>query len=105
MDWSGNEDDVDMFMEESVVTGPSGTSHRYVHKQKANDLTEVTTVTRKYHNNMKYLVPNHHSFVCCPLCVNEDQSEATWMLDSGASCHFTNDINDFIEFEENVGPE
>ena len=105
MDWSRNEDDVDMFMEESVVTGPSGTSHRYVHKQKVNDLTDVTTVTRKYHNNTKYLVPNHHSFVCCPLCVNEDQSEATWMLDSGASCHFTNDINDFIEFEENVGPE
>ena len=105
LDWSRNEDDVDMFMEESVVTGPSGTSHRYVYKQKANDLTDVTTVTRKYHNNTKYLVPNHHSFVCCPLCVNEDQSEATWMLDSGASCHFTNDINDFIEFEENVGPE
>ena len=37
--------------------------------------------------------------------MNEDQSEATWMLDSGVSCHFTNDINDFVEFEENVGPE
>ena len=94
-----------MFMEESVVAGPSGTSHRYVRKQKANSLTDVTAVTRKYHSNMKYLVPNHYSFVCCPLRVNEDQSEATWMLDSGASCHFTNNINDFIEFEENVGPE
>ena len=27
------------------------------------------------------------------------------MLNSGASCHFTNEINDFVEFEENVGPE
>ena len=26
------------------------------------------------------------------------------MLNSGASCHFTNDLNDFIEFEENIGP-
>ena len=105
LDWSGNEDDVDVFMEESAVAGPSGTSHRYVRKQKANGLTDITAVTRKYRSNTKYLVPNQYSFVCCPLHVNEDQSEATWMLNSGASCHFTNDINDFVEFEENVGPE
>ena len=105
LDWSGNEDDVNVFMEESAVAGPSGTSHRYVRKQKANDLTDVIAVTRKYHSNTKYLVPNQYSFVCCPLRVNEDQSEATWMLDSGASCHFTNNMNDFVEFEENVGPE
>ena len=105
MDWSGNEDNVDIFMEESAVAGPSGTPHRYVHIQKANGSTDVTAVTRKYCRDTKYLVPNHYSLVCCPLRVNEDQSEATWMLDSGASCHFTNDINDFIEFEENVGPE
>ena len=105
LDWSGNEDDIDMFMEESAVTGPSGTSHRYVRKQKANSLTDITTVTRKYCSNTKYLVPNHYSFVCCPLHVNEDQSEATWMLDSRVSCHFTNNLNDFVEFEENVGPE
>ena len=30
LDWSGNEDDVDVFMEESVVAGPSGTTQRYV---------------------------------------------------------------------------
>ena len=91
-------------MEESAVAGPSGTSYRYVRKQKVNSLTDVTAVTRKYCRDMKYLVPNHYSFVCCPLHVNEDQSEATWMLNSRASCHFTNNINDFVEFEENVGP-
>ena len=58
LDWSGNKDDVDIFMEESVVAGPSGTSHRYEHKQKANNLIDVSTVTRKYCRNMKYLVPN-----------------------------------------------
>ena len=104
LDWSGNEDDVDIFMEESAVAGPSGTSHRYVRNQKANVLTDVTAVIRTCYESLFY--PNHNtSFVCCPLRVNEDQSEATWMLDSGASCHFTNDINDFVEFEENVGPE
>ena len=104
LDWSGNEDNVDVFMEESAVAGPSETSHRYVCTQRANDQADISAVTRKYRRDMKYLVPNHYSFVCCPLHVNEDQSEATWMLDSGVSCHFTNDINDFIEFEENVGP-
>ena len=52
LDWSGNEDDVDMFMEESMVSGPSGTTYRYVCKQKMNSLIDITTVTRKYCNNM-----------------------------------------------------
>ena len=77
----------------------------YVCKQKANCLTDITAVTRKYCSNMKYLVPNHYSFVCCPLRVKEEQAEACWMLDSGASCHFTNNLNDFVEYEENIGPE
>ena len=92
-------------MEESAVAGPSGTTHRYVCTKRADNHTDVPAVTRKYRSIMKYLVPNLSSFVCCPLCVNEDQAEATWMLNSGASCHFTDDLNDFIEFEENIGPE
>ena len=91
-------------MEGSAVAGPSGTTQRYVRTKRAKDHSNVFTVTRKYCSITKYLVPKSSSFVCCPLHVNEDQSEATWMLDSGASCHFTNDLNDFVEFEENVGP-
>ena len=104
LDWSGNEDDVDVFMEESAVAGPSGTTQRYVRTKRANGRSDDFAVIRTCYESLFY--PNHNtSFVCCPLRVNEEQSEATWMLDSGASCHFTNDINDFIEFEENVGPE
>ena len=105
LNWSGNEDNVDIFIEESAVAGPSGTTQRYVCNKRANDCSNIFAVTRKYCSITKYLVPNSFSFVCCPLRVNKDQSEATWMLDSGASCHFTNDLNDFVEFEENVGPE
>ena len=105
LDWSGNEDNVDVFMEESVIAGPSGTTYRYVHTKEINSCSDMFTATRKYHNITKYLVPNILSLVCCPLSVNKDRFEATWMLDSGASCHFTNNINDFVEFEENVGPE
>ena len=105
LDWSGNEDDVDVFMEESAVAGPSGTTHRYVCTKETISGSDVSTVTRKYRNITKYLVPNTSSLVCCPLSVNEDHFEATWMLDSGASCHFTNNINNFVDYEENVGPE
>ena len=48
LDWSGNEDDVDVFMEESAVTGPSGTTHRYVRTKETNSCSDVFTVTRKY---------------------------------------------------------
>ena len=102
--WSGNEDDVDVFMEESAVAGPSGTSHRYVRTKRANDHSNVPAVTRTCYESLFY--PSHNtSLFCCPLSVNEDHFEATWMLDSGASCHFTNNISDFVEYEENVGPE
>ena len=104
LDWSGNEDDVDIFMEESAVAGPSGTTQRYVRTKRANDHSDVSAVTRTCYESLFY--PSHNiSLFCCPLSVNEDHFDATWMLDSGASCHFTNNINDFVEFEENVGPE
>ena len=95
LDWSGNEDDIDVFMEESAVAGPSGTTQRYVCTKRANNHSDVLAVTRTCYESLFY--PSHNtSFVCCPLRVNEDQSEATWMLNSGASCHFTNDMNDFF---------
>ena len=105
LNWSGNKDDIDVFMEESAVADPSGTTHRYVRTKETTSCSDVFTATRKYCSNMKYLVPNTLFLVCCPLSVNEDHFEATWMLDSGASCHFTNNINDFVDYEENVGPE
>ena len=87
-----------------MVAGPSGTTQRYVHTKRVNDHSDVPTMTRTCYKSLFY--PSHNIyFVHCPLCVNEDQSEAMWMLNSGASCHFTNEINDFVEFEENIGPE
>ena len=105
LDWSGNKDNVDVFMEESAVAGPSGTTHRYVRTKETKSCSDVFTATRKYRSITKYLVPNTSSLVCCPLSVNKNHFNATWMLDSGASCHFTNSINDFVEFKGNVGPE
>ena len=36
---------------------------------------------------------------CCPLHDELSENEATWMLDSGASWHFTYNANNFIELE------
>ena len=36
---------------------------------------------------------------CCPLHDESSENEAIWMLDSGASWHFTYDTNDFVELE------
>ena len=58
LDWSGNEDDVDVFMEESAIAGPSGTTQRYVRTKETIDNSDVFTVARKYCSNTKYLVPN-----------------------------------------------
>ena len=36
---------------------------------------------------------------CCPLHDELSENEATWMLDSGPSWHFTYNANDFVELE------
>ena len=100
-----DEDNIDMFMEESVVAGPSGTTQRYVHSKRANGHSDISAVTRTCYESLFNILVTNISFVYCPLHVNEDQSEACWVLNSRASCHFTNDINDFVEYEENVGTE
>ena len=35
---------------------------------------------------------------------DENLTKAEWMLDSGASDHFTGDINDFVEYEAFTSP-
>ena len=45
---------------------------------------------------------------CCP-CFHKcdcvfDESTKNWLIDSGASAHFTNDMNDFDEYQELKNP-
>ena len=77
LDWSGNEDDVDVFMEESAVAGPSGTTHRYVRTKETICGSDVSTVTRTCYESLIYPSHNISFFECCPLSVNEDHFEAT----------------------------
>ena len=40
-----------------------------------------------------------NKFVCLTLQDDKNETEAEWMLDSGASWHFTFDINDYVDYE------
>ena len=47
-------------------------------------------------------VPYVNDELCCPLLseldAEENLNKVSWILDSGASLHYTGDINDFIEY-------
>jgi len=112
------------FEEESVPTedmaGPSGTTQRLVTILPANNsvndnhLTAIKTGTTSSPPSFTTSVQKgrreHNSYIPCIFATgynklpslnmgDENLTEAEWMLDSGASEHFTGDINDFVEFE------
>ena len=114
LEWSDNE--VDVFMEDSA--GPSGTTHRFVatcwHSSNTNSNHAATkhqqtnyppsfTLSvqkgRMVVNSLDVDVRNMMIFPSCHETTLESPIETEWMLDSGASSHFTFNINDFVEYE------
>ena len=63
------------------------------HTQKTDDGFAVTKPS-----DLGVLVTNN-KISCLPLHDDLSENEAIWMLNSGASWHFTYDTNDFIELE------
>ena len=49
-------------------------------------------------NVVEYIVAPSNQICCCSSC-EKTKNKTMWMLDSGASLHFTNDLDDFIEYE------
>ena len=75
----------------------SGTMVRVKTKSKhAQNTDDGFAVTRL--SDLGVLVTNNKTF-CLPLHDELSKNEATWMLDSGASWHFTYDTSDFVELE------
>ena len=64
------------------------------HAQNTDDRLTVTKPTA----DLGSLVTKNIS--CCPLHDEMSENEAIWMLDSGASWHFTYNTNDFVELED-----
>jgi len=110
------------FEEELVPTedtaGPSGTTQRLVTISSANDSTDdghvikqrITSSPPSFTTSVQKGRREQSSYLPCIFATgynklpslnmgDENLTEAEWMLDSGASEHFTGDINDFVEFE------
>ena len=117
IDLGWSEDDIDVFMEGSA--GPSGTTHRFVAThyhllcstddnhtaikyQQTNYPPSFTLSVQKGIKVEDSLDTNTQITMIFPSCheiENEIPIETEWMLDSGASSHFTFNINDFVEYE------
>jgi len=106
--WS-SDDDVEMFLDSSA--GPSSRCAKLASPLDATDLfptgyntthATITTTTS--------VIPNVENILCCPNVISDFAAEdhmnrVDWILDSGASLHFTGDMNDFIEYtplEKNI---
>jgi len=111
---------------EESVAGPSGTTQRLVTISPANNSADgfhlviknmkITnsppsfTVSVQKGRRELYSLPcifaagiNMNSLPSLSLG-DENLTEAEWMLDSGASDHFTGDINDFVEYKAFTSP-
>ena len=99
--------------------GPSGTTHRYALTSlpqggsKADDATVIkktTTITppsfassiqngsrAKHSSSLENTVNTPLS--CYTVGEHDPETEVKWLLDSGASRHFTYDIDDFVEYK------
>ena len=107
------DDEVDAFMGEAATASGSktpgsafdidlfGTEERY----ETNSIlgTEVNSSTafnnRRVNTPAAFLNNVINKFVCLTLQDDKNETEAEWMLDSGASRHFTFDINDYVDYE------
>jgi len=112
------------FEEELVPTedtaGPSGTTQRLVTISPANNSADddhptairskITSSPPSFTTSVQKGRREQNSYLPCIFATgynklpslntgDENLTEAEWMLDSGASEHFTGDINDFVEFE------
>ena len=98
--WTSDEEDVDTFMENSA--GPSSWCTLTASPLEATKPPSTGYNTTSATNNTTYVVPYVNDKFCCPLLselnAEENLNKVSWILDSGASLHYTGDINDFVEY-------
>ena len=110
LEWS-SDNDVEMFLESSA--GPSSRCAK-----PASPLLEATDLFPLGYNtthamiDITSVVPHIENVICCPNVISDFAAEdhmnrVDWILDSGASLHFTGDMNNFIDYiplENNITP-
>jgi len=100
--WSSDDDDVEMFLDNSA--GPSSRCTTLASPLDATDLFPSGYNTLLATIETTSIVPYVENTICCRPNVISDfvaedhMNRVDWILDSGASLHFTGDMNDFIEY-------
>ena len=105
--WSSDDDDK-MFLDNSA--GPSSRCAKLASPLDATDLFPIGYNTIHATITTTSVIPNVENIICCPNVISDFTAEdhmnrVDWILDSGASLHFTGDMNDFINYtplEKNI---
>jgi len=106
--WSSDDDDVEMFLDNSA--GPSSRCTKLASPLDATNLFPTGYNTTHATIDSISVIPNVENILCCPNVISDFVAEhhmnrVDWILDSGASLHFTGDMNNFIEYtplEKNI---
>jgi len=107
--WSSDDDDVEMFLDNSA--GPSSRCAKIASPLDATNLFPSGYNTLLATIETTSIVPYVDNTICCRPNVISDfvaedhMNRVDWILDSGASLHFTGDMNDFVEYtplEKNI---
>jgi hypothetical protein len=70
------------------------------YRQVASTLmVTIANINQQLDNNIAVVNNNNNNCSCCSHECNHQKTKE-WLIDSGASAHFMNDMNDFVEFEE-----
>ena len=102
LDWGSNEEMKYTFS--SFSTFDTNTSTvlvpSFVNKGECNNMLSVKEVSKLYNVNFGVLdvlkCEHHIAYTKCAEC--RQKVSTMWLLDSGASAHFTNNKNDFIKY-------
>jgi len=92
-----DDDDVEMFLDNSA--GPSSRCARIASPLDATNLFPSGYNTIHATIQTTSIIPYVENIICCPNVISDFAAEdhmnrVDWILDSGASLHFTGDIND-----------
>jgi len=105
--WS-SDDDVEMFLDNSA--GPSSRCTKLASPLDTTNLFPTGYNTTHATTTTTSVIPNIENILCCPNVISDFAAEdhmnrVDWILDSGASLHFTGDMNDFVDYtplEKNI---
>ena len=95
LDSSGDELDEELV---ALVSGPSKSRYAALRIILSKTLTKACSVLKQIHS-LALDLNNKSDLFAALLSDTKMNTPAEWLLDSGVSMHFTNDINDFIDYQ------